>query len=68
MYLIRLLLSKFSKKETNLDVKNTINALASLVIELTKGKRSDSIGSNSVYIKTNNLVIRISDHTSKSFM
>lgn len=64
MYLIRLLLSKFSKKETNLDVKNTINDLASLVVELTKGKRSNSIGSNSVYIKTNDRVIRISDHTS----
>lgn len=64
MNLIRLLLSKLSKKETNLDVKNTINDLASLVVELTKGKRSDSIGSNSVYIKTNDRVIRISDHTS----
>lgn len=64
MNLIRLLLSKLSKKETNLDVKNTINDLASLVVELTKGKRSDSIDSNSVYIKTNDRVIRISDHTS----
>ena len=64
MYLIRLLLSKFSKKETNLDVKNTINDLASLVVELTKGKRSDSTGSNSVYVKVDNRVIRISDHTS----
>ena len=64
MYLIKLLLSKFSKKETNLDVKNTINDLASLVVELTKGKRSDALVSNSVYIKVDNRVIRISDHTS----
>lgn len=64
MYLIKLLLSKFSKKETNLDVKNTINDLASLVVELTKGKRSDALVSNSVYVKVDNRVIRISDHTS----
>lgn len=64
MYLIKLLLSKFSKKETNLDVENTINNLASLVVELTKGKRSDSITSNSVYVKVDKRVIRISDHTS----